>query len=362
MAFTATPTDGSTPPIPMSSVIPDATNTPVPLEGGPIINTGGNNLAPASMYVKDGNDVAQGAQADVVWSGSGAGSVVAILKKIVAGQAGAASVVQSTGAPQGTSWRVAGDSTEVSGLVAGALNADLLAAMDVSAYKSATLMLSGTWAGTLTIQGSNDNFVNQTYNIVSTRLDGVGVPAAIATSNVPLLIPIVYRYLRIRMTAYTSGTANGVVELYTSTLTLPPPVQVVQPSNSVNTTPWLMSVGPPVDLTLIASAAFTTTQTTADLANFAGSGIRVVLDVTVAGTGSVTLEIDAKDVASGKYVALLTGVAVTTISTNVYVIHPALTAATNAIAKDVLPHTWRVRVTANNANSVTYSVGASYLN
>jgi hypothetical protein len=116
-----------------------------------------------------------------------------------------------------------------------------------------------------------------------------------------------------------------------------------------------------LDTTLIASAAFTTTQTTADQINLYGTGVRVVLDVTVAGTGSITLEIDAKDVASGKYVAQLTGVAVTTISTNTYVIYPGLIAVANATASDALAHTWRVKVVANNANTITYSVGASIL-
>lgn len=115
------------------------------------------------------------------------------------------------------------------------------------------------------------------------------------------------------------------------------------------------------DLTLIPSAAFTTTQTTADQTNTSGRGVRVVLNVTSAGTGSVTLEIDAKDVASGAYVAQLTGVAVTTNSTNVYVVYPGLTAAANAVVSDVIPHTWRVKVVANNSNSCTYSVGASML-
>ncbi len=115
------------------------------------------------------------------------------------------------------------------------------------------------------------------------------------------------------------------------------------------------------DLVLIPSAAFTTTQTTVDQINTSGRGVRVVLDMTVVGTGSVTLEIDAKDVASGKYVAQLTGAAVITNSTNVYVVYPGLTAAANSVASDVLSHTWRVKVVANNANSCTYSVGASML-
>ncbi|SRR6266704_651851 len=49
MAFTATPLDGSATPIPMPTVVPDGTNTPIVVEGGPIISTGGNNLAPVAM-------------------------------------------------------------------------------------------------------------------------------------------------------------------------------------------------------------------------------------------------------------------------------------------------------------------------
>jgi hypothetical protein len=81
----------------------------------------------------------------------------------------------------------------------------------------------------------------------------------------------------------------------------------------------------------------------------------------VTASPSVTLEIDAKDVASGKYIALLTGAAVVTVSTNVYLIYPTLTAAANSIAQTVLPYTWRIKVVANNANAGIYSVGASYL-
>lgn len=78
MAFTATPTDGSVTPIPMSSVVPDGTNTPLALEGGPSIATGGNTLAPVSMYVKDGNDIAQGTSTDA----ANANSVIGQLKQI----------------------------------------------------------------------------------------------------------------------------------------------------------------------------------------------------------------------------------------------------------------------------------------
>ena len=112
------------------------------------------------------------------------------------------------------------------------------------------------------------------------------------------------------------------------------------------------------NITLLASAARTTTQTVADQTNYNARGIIVVLDMTVVGTGSVTLEIDAKDPVSGKYYAVLTGAAVTTNSTNVYTVYPGNTVTANVSASTVLPRTWRVKVTANNANSATYSVGA----
>lgn len=112
------------------------------------------------------------------------------------------------------------------------------------------------------------------------------------------------------------------------------------------------------NIVVLASAARTTTQTQADQTNYNHRGIIAVLDMTLVGTGSVTLEIDGKDPVSGKYYAILTGVAVTTNSTNIYRVYPGLTAVANATVNDVLPRTWRVKVTANNANSATYSVGA----
>ncbi|GAC1528984.1 MAG: hypothetical protein NVS3B1_20430 [Marmoricola sp.] len=112
-----------------------------------------------------------------------------------------------------------------------------------------------------------------------------------------------------------------------------------------------------IAVALIPSAAFTTTQTSPDQLNVNGHALHVILDVTVPGTGSVTVAINGKDPASGKYYPLLTGVAVTTASTNVYRVGPALTPAANAVANDWVPRIFQVVVTANNANAVTYSLG-----
>jgi hypothetical protein len=112
---------------------------------------------------------------------------------------------------------------------------------------------------------------------------------------------------------------------------------------------------------VIAAVAATTTQTGADLANLSHRGVKVVLDMTNVGTGSVTLTIQGKDAASGKYYTLLAGAAVITNSTNVYTVFPGAPATANVSANDQLPKTFRILVTANNANAATYTVGVTML-
>jgi hypothetical protein len=106
------------------------------------------------------------------------------------------------------------------------------------------------------------------------------------------------------------------------------------------------------EVTLLASAARTTTQAGSDIVNYNGlSALIVVLDVTSAGTGSITLTIEGKDSASGKYYTILAGAAVTTNSTNRYRVGPTLAAAANSVAQDYLPRIFRINVTANNGTA-----------
>lgn len=143
------------------------------------------------------------------------------------------------------------------------------------------------------------------------------------------------------------------------------------PNNSASIAAALLNSGGNLDrargnldnITLLASASQTTTQTTTDQTNYNARGIIVTLDATVnaGGLGSITLEIDAKDPVSGKYVALLTGAAVVSVVTNIYIVYPGATTVANATIGTALPRTWRVKVTANNANPVTYSVAASLI-
>jgi hypothetical protein len=112
---------------------------------------------------------------------------------------------------------------------------------------------------------------------------------------------------------------------------------------------------------LITASGATTSQTGADQTNYNGRGLIVVLDMTVVGTGSVTLTIQGKDAASGKYYTLLAGAAVVTNSTNVYTVYPGAPATANVSANSPLPRTWRLITTANNANATSYVVGASVI-
>lgn len=111
---------------------------------------------------------------------------------------------------------------------------------------------------------------------------------------------------------------------------------------------------------MLASAARTTTQTSVDLDSFGCRGILIALDMTNAtALPSVSLSIKGKDKTSGKYYALLAGAAVTTVSTNAYVVYPGVAVSANVAVSNVIPDTFQIVVTANNANSGTYSVGYS---
>jgi hypothetical protein len=116
-----------------------------------------------------------------------------------------------------------------------------------------------------------------------------------------------------------------------------------------------------VDVTLLASAARTTTQGPTTITMYNLGAVKFVLDMTTVGTGSVTLTINEVDPASGKSILLLSGAAVTTNSTNEYTVDPMIPAVTNVSAQKRCPRTLSYTVTANNANSAVYSLGCMEL-
>ena len=115
-------------------------------------------------------------------------------------------------------------------------------------------------------------------------------------------------------------------------------------------------------LTFTAAGAATTLG--ADQVNPSSRGVRVTVDLTKnSGTIDVTVTISNKDLASGKYIDILSSVSLTASGTTTYTVHPDLTAAANVTAKDFIAENWRVKVVsgAGSSPNFTATIGACLL-
>ena len=90
---------------------------------------------------------------------------------------------------------------------------DVIDAVDVSAYKWVSLQLAGTFEATIKFQGSNDN--GTFYDVTVQNPTLLSEPYVTTMTGVGLVkIPVLYKYLRARVTAYTSGTVEGIALAY----------------------------------------------------------------------------------------------------------------------------------------------------
>lgn len=97
---------------------------------------------------------------------------------------------------------------------AAALNADAVPSTDVRGYSAWSVVSSGTWSGTLAIQGSNDNVT--WHNLFGWYATTIGIFNGTWNSNTyPFQGQVMFRYLRVRMTGYTSGSATVYLNLST---------------------------------------------------------------------------------------------------------------------------------------------------
>lgn len=276
-------------------------------------------------------------------------------------------------------------------------NTDLLAATDVSNYKSGSLQILGVGGGaTLQVQFSVDGgttwVATVLYPDVITALTS-GVPSlgANATGIWNFDIPAAAQ-MRIRTVTYTSGTISAALGLSSvarprnavslvgnrlgSSIVHVPAHPTGNDSQTVGdgglvTAAVPMMIGglgttsdrqrgitTPV---LLASSARTTNTNSTDQTNFNHRGLLLMIDVSNAGTGSITPAIQVKDSISGNYKTIWTAAApLTANGTYVYAFYPGelntllYTEALNAI----ISRTWRLAITHNNANSITYSASA----
>ncbi|MFY9223202.1 MAG: hypothetical protein WAQ98_11050 [Blastocatellia bacterium] len=119
-----------------------------------------------------------------------------------------------------------------------------------------------------------------------------------------------------------------------------------------------------LEATLLSSTGRTSTAQSSDIVNFNGKGLILFVNVTSAGSGSITPTLQVKDPVSGSYKTIWQ--ATTAIESNglyAYMIYPgaASVGIWTEIAQCVVPRTSRLEMVANNSNSITYSVGASFL-
>tara|TARA_R110000851_G_C12949684_1_gene553147 strand:- start:66 stop:932 length:867 start_codon:yes stop_codon:yes gene_type:complete len=89
-----------------------------------------------------------------------------------------------------------------------AINEDVLPSLDAEEFKFISIQLVGTWEATVTFEGSNDN--TTFYSIATTDPSANGTGAITATVNRVVKVPVLTKYIRARVSAYTSGTVSAV--------------------------------------------------------------------------------------------------------------------------------------------------------
>jgi hypothetical protein len=116
------------------------------------------------------------------------------------------------------------------------------------------------------------------------------------------------------------------------------------------------------EIVVFASEARVASVNSEEFDNYEGRGLILQIDVTaIAATPSVVPTIQGKDPASGKWYDILAGAALVAVATVELRVYPGLTAVANLVASDVLPKSWRLEMVHADADSITYSVGASVI-
>jgi hypothetical protein len=277
---------------------------------------------------------------------------------------------------------VTGKGLAVSGSGA-ALNATPIAATDVGDMRNVSLTILGTFVATATFEQSNDNVTwwNLTLGINSNN--GVPLTASTASSNsFTYAGPITMRYFRVRISAYTSGTV--LCSAWFGAIPAASQVQVVTLSSTGGTQAMVgaASDGPGsltglvvnsqsllydgsttffrqrgnLDAVGLASAARTAVINTSPILNYNHRGVKVGINITAAGTGTLTFTIKGLESIGGAYYTMLASAAQSGTGLVILTVYPGVAAVANVSANDVLPKTFRVEVTGSDGSSWTYSI------
>lgn len=113
---------------------------------------------------------------------------------------------------------------------------------------------------------------------------------------------------------------------------------------------------------VVLAAAAAGTVNSPDLANIQGRGVQVVVDLTTMTTATVTVHVQGKDAASGKYYDILVSAGLTMVATTNLTVYPGAATTANASSPQPLPRVWRVSVVVTGGSAAaTGTVGASVI-
>jgi hypothetical protein len=120
---------------------------------------------------------------------------------------------------------------------------------------------------------------------------------------------------------------------------------------------------PPQPQTILASAAHTADSTSGPFDGVKGNyrGVLIVLDVTAATTGTVTINVQDKSGPADVWTTRLASSAITAVGTTLLLLHPAAPDRANVSENTSLKYMWRVFADKSDATAKTYSITAYYL-
>lgn len=135
-------------------------------------------------------------------------------------------------------------------------------------------------------------------------------------------------------------------------------VEVDSSGNSLQFAPLI--VGSTVDYTILESAARTASVDSADFVNVAGKGGHFIVDITsITLTPQITVSIQGKDPVSSEYYDILVSNPLSVVGTFKLTVFPGILDVAALKVADIIPRVFRVSVSNVDADSITYSIGAS---
>lgn len=156
---------------------------------------------------------------------------------------------------------------------------------------------------------------------------------------------------RLALTSWL-GLWLGLISLGIIVFSVGSPAQTPELSNRAYSTA-LITLGP---------AAGAGTTNSADQFNPYGRGAALIIDITAkTGTTDIVVEIQGKDVVSGKYYAICTSASLNAVATTTLSTYPGQATTANVACSAALPAQWRVQVRsgAGTTPSFTLTVGAN---